>query len=113
MTPTPLRICPEEVRAANQQLDRRLATMSKDVTLRRWKIIKITLATTLVGALSTFGILQGADATIATLLAIVTIALLNGIEVAELISAYAQVQTGSPNDGNETATDATDTESDA
>jgi hypothetical protein len=85
-------ICPESVQRANRDLECRLSHMSETVTLRRYKLAKILVATIIVGGLTAFGILEGADPTVVAPLGILSIALLNGIEVAELASAYAEVR---------------------
>ena len=83
-------LCPESVRRANRDLANRLDNMSEEVTLRRYKFAKILIATLIVGGLTAYGISEGADPTVAVSLAVPSIALLNGIEVAELASAYAE-----------------------
>jgi len=85
-------LCPESVRQANRDLASRLDNMSEEITLRRYKLAKILVATLIVGGLTAYGISEGADPTVAVSLAIPSIALLNGIELAELAAAYAEAR---------------------
>lgn len=85
-------LVPVAATAHNLGLDR--AFQQHHMNLKTWKLIKALLVSLGVFGVSVFSILQGADPTVTAVVAIATVALLNGIEAAELAAAMAEVQAG-------------------
>jgi hypothetical protein len=85
-------IVPEPVRKFNVRLDRALRDLSPNVNLRKWKLARGLVVTVAVVAFATFAILRGAEPTTTALFALVLVALLNGIDLAELVSVWAEVR---------------------
>jgi hypothetical protein len=88
----PSHLIPEPVRAYNIRLDSALRTYSPTVNLRKWKLARGLVVTVAVVAFATFAILRGAEPTTTALFALVLVALLNGIDLAELVSVWAEIR---------------------
>jgi len=84
------RLVPEAVCVWNIQLDRRLRPYS--VNLTKWKLIRAVIVTVAVMGFSVFAISEGAEPTTTALLALLLVGLLNGIDLAELVSVWAEIQ---------------------
>lgn len=62
---------------------------------RKWKAIKGTFVSLWVVLLAAYAIHSGAEPTMTALLAVATVALINGIEASELLAAYGELTGGS------------------
>jgi len=63
------------------------------MNLKRWKLLKAGISTVAVLLFSGFAIVEGAEPTTTVLVALLVVAALNGIDVAELLSVWAEVRT--------------------
>jgi len=88
---------PQDVCDHNIRLDQRLRRVS-DMNLKRWKLLKAGISTVSVLVFSAFAIAEGADPTSTGLVALLVVAALNGIDVAELLSVWAEVRTQQSSD---------------
>jgi len=88
---------PQDVCDHNIRLDQRLRRVS-DMNLKRWKLLKAAISTVAVLVFSGFAIAEGADPTTTGLVALLVVAALNGIDVAELLSVWAEVRTAQSRD---------------
>ncbi|MFW5978295.1 MAG: hypothetical protein ACOCP2_03575 [Halohasta sp.] len=61
------------------------------MSVKRWKIAKALVATTMIIAFAGFAIEQGADPTTTAWLALATAALINGIEMSELVAVWSDI----------------------
>jgi hypothetical protein len=82
---------PETTAEYNVRLARRLQRIPH-MTLRRWKVLKSALLSFAVLIFAAFAILQGADPTAVALPAIITAALVAGVEWSELVAVWAETQ---------------------
>lgn len=90
MSPQQSRV-PDAVCDYNIRLDQRLRS-STNMNLKRWKLLKAGISTVAVLVFSAFAILEGADPTTTGLVALLVVAALNGIDLAELLSVWAEVR---------------------
>jgi predicted anti-sigma-YlaC factor YlaD len=88
---------PKDVCDYNIRLDQQLRRVS-DMNLKRWKLLKAGISTVAVLVFSGFAISEGADPTSTGLVALLVVAALNGIDVAELLSVWAEVRASRPRD---------------
>jgi hypothetical protein len=88
---------PEDVCAYNIRLDQRLRRVST-MNLKRWKLLKAAISTVAVLLFAAFAIVEGAEPTTTGLVALLVVAALNGIDIAELLSVWAEVRTAQATD---------------
>jgi hypothetical protein len=89
---------PADVTAANRTLDTRLRRIAH-MDLRRWKLIRNTVLSIAIFGFAAWAIMEGAPTGPTALFALLIVATLNGIDMAELAAVYAEVKTGqSPRD---------------
>lgn len=90
--------CPSDVTRQNLQLH---CSLQKRVnmTFKKWKSIRIGLTTLGVFLLAVFSVENGADPGQVFWGSILLIALLNGIDVAEMLAVYLEVTGNSPASG--------------
>jgi hypothetical protein len=88
---------PEDVCAYNIRLDQRLRKVST-MNLKRWKLLKAAISTVAVLLFAAFAIVEGAEPTTTGLVALLVVAALNGIDIAELLSVWAEVRTAQATD---------------
>jgi len=62
------------------------------MNLKRWKLFRSILLSMAILLFTAFKILQGADPTAVTIPAIITAALVAGIEIHELVAVWAETQ---------------------
>jgi hypothetical protein len=62
------------------------------MNLRKWKLARAVFVTVAVFVFTTFAISEGAEPTTTGVLALLLVALLNGIDLAELMSVWAEVR---------------------
>jgi hypothetical protein len=62
------------------------------MNLKRWKLFRSILLSMAILLFTAFTILQGADPTAVTIPAIITAALVAGIEIHELVAVWAEMQ---------------------
>lgn len=91
---------PKDVCAYNIRLDQRLRRVST-MNLKRWKLLKAGVSTVAVLLFSAWSIAEGAEPTTTGLVALLVVAALNGIDVAELLSVWAEVRASRPRDDDD------------
>ncbi len=91
---------PEDVCDLNIRLDQRLRRVSS-MNLKTWKLLKAGVSTVAVLLFSAWSIAEGADPTTTGLVALLVVAALNGIDVAELLSVWAEVRAARPRDDDD------------
>lgn len=79
---------PAAVTAHTLQLDDFLMNTDISLDIKRWKVIKGAFVSAWVVGLAAYAIHSGAEPTATALLAIATIALLNGVEASELVAVW-------------------------
>jgi len=91
---------PQDVCDYNIRLDQRLRSAST-MNLKQWKLLKAAISTVAVLLFSAFAIVEGAEPTTTGLVALLVVAALNGIDIAELLSVWAEVRTAQPRDDDD------------
>lgn len=81
----------DDVRTHNLLLDRWLRSHSS-MNLKKWKAIKVSLLSLILVAYGVYSIQQGADPGPALWVVVTVIALLNGIELSELVAVWAELK---------------------
>jgi hypothetical protein len=94
-------LVPQAVRRWNIRLDACLRHHWDNVNLRKWKLARAGVVTVAVFAFATYAIAEGAEPTTTALFALVMVALLNGIDLAELLSVWAEVRLNGNDEGDE------------
>jgi hypothetical protein len=82
---------PESTAEYNARLARHFEN-TPGMNLKRWKLFRSILLSMAILLFTAFTVLQGADPTAVTIPAIITAALVAGIEIHELVAVWAETQ---------------------
>ncbi|MEE6210835.1 hypothetical protein U3A55_11820 [Salarchaeum sp. III] len=96
--------CPDTVRASNLALDQWLQSHAH-MNLRTYKALKVGFISVSIIILAFYAIANGASPGPTFWVAVAGLAVLNGIEVSELLATYAELQNPSQNDSTEDGRD--------